>query len=91
MQVVQYCGRIPTFWEPVLPLSSEWTCETLVSCHNTARRHNPEDLDLNFSLFVCFLLSLNFLFLSFCSFIYFLWYFIGFLRYSNRMPSNPLQ
>jgi hypothetical protein len=40
-----------------MKMEAAWTSETLV-CHNTTRRHNPEDLDLNLSVwfasfFVC--------------------------------------
>jgi len=38
--VMQCCGMIPTFQRSKLPPS-----ETLLSQHNTTRRHNPEDQD----------------------------------------------
>jgi hypothetical protein len=39
---VECLGWIPVFQRSILPLPS-----ALVTYHNTTRRHNPEDLDLN--------------------------------------------
>jgi hypothetical protein len=33
-------------WFFILKKEAAWTSETLVSYHNTTRRHSPEDLDL---------------------------------------------
>jgi hypothetical protein len=34
-------------WRRVVKMDAAWTSGTLVPYHNTARRHNPEDLDFN--------------------------------------------